>query len=254
MKYLWMFCIISVSCFLFYGDWMRLGSSFLQTAAILSAVVFTAGIYTRVSLWSDVPVTTFFSADCLFAGRLFRQDKLRGIILLLTIWSFMVLFAGTVLKSLEYTLRLDLTSSKAFSLAMDLAGVTLFFSVLFYFLRRLVDKRVRSITLMGDIWVLAAFALILITGFMLEGARMAYQPDPDGVWSPIGLLVSKVMRFSRQEDVLKFQAVLYNIHALLVFTAIACVPFTKQFHMFSAQAVTYSSKKYAAMRKRLMHE
>lgn len=254
MKYLWMFCIMSVSCFLFYGDWMRLGSSFLQTAAILSAVVFTAGFYTRVSLWSDVPVTTFFSADCLFAGRLFRQDKLRGALLFLTIWSFMVLFAGTVLKSLEYTLVVDLTSSKAFSLAMDLAGVTLFFTVLFYFLRRLVDKKVRSITLMGDIGVLAALTLILITGFMLEGARMAYQPDADGIWSPIGLLVSKVMRFSGQKDALMFQAVLYNIHALLVFASIACVPFSKQFHMFSAQAVTYWSKKYAEKRKRLMHE
>lgn len=254
MNYIWMSCIITAACILFYGDWMRLYSSFLQTAAVISAVVFTAGIYARVSLWPEVPLTAFFSAECLFAARLFRQDKLRGAILLLTIWSFMVLFAGTVLKSLEYTLLVDLTSSKAFSLAMDLAGVTLFFTVLFYFFRRLADKKVRSITLMGDIGVLAAFALILITGFMLEGARMAYQPDPDGVWSPIGLLVSKVMRFSRQEEVLKFQAVLYNIHALLVFTAIACVPFTKQFHMFSAQAVTYSSKKYAAIRKRLMHE
>lgn len=249
-----MFCIISVSCLLFYGDWMRLDSAFLQTAAVISAVLFAAGIYARISLWSDVPLTTFFSADCLFAARLLRQDKLRGVILFLTIWSFMVLFAGTVLTSLEYTLLVDLTSSKAFSLAMDLAGVTLFFTVLFYFLRRLVDKKVRSITLMGDIGILAALALILITGFMLEGARMAYQPDPDGVWSPIGLLVSKILRFSRRGDALKFQAVLYNIHALLVFASIACVPFTKQFHMFSAQAVTYWSKKYAEKRKRLMHE
>ena len=185
---------------------------------------------------------------------MFRQEKLRGVILFLTIWSFLVLFAGTILKSLEYTLLMDLTSSRTFSLAMDLAGVTLFLAILFYSIRRLIDKKIRSITLMGDIGVLAAFALILITGFMLEGTRIAERPDPDALWSPIGRLVASTMRFSRPGEALRLHDVFYNIHALFVFTAIACVPFTKQFHMFSALAVTYSSKKYAELRKRLMHE
>ena len=267
MPYLWTFLIAATACLVFYGDFERL-DGLLKAAAAVSGAVFAAGFYSRVSLWSNRPsesedsasvtplslLSRFFSIDCFFAMRLYRQDRLRGIILLLTIWSFLTLFAGTVMKSFEYTLSADLTSSVAFSLAMDIAGLVLFITCLFYLVRRLLDREARSITAKGDYFVLAAFLLIVLTGFMLEGARLALEHDPEAAWSPVGLLASNAVHLVRRDDYTGFIDFLYKLHGFLVFAFIAGIPFSKQFHMFTAQVITHEAKKRSGRRERLMHE
>ncbi len=271
MTYVAVLAVAIIAAFAFYGDWVRLGSPLLQAAAAVSGVVFLAGFHARVSTWARAAATDtggdsllriltsamvkFFSPDCLFAARLFREHRVRGAVLAVTIWSFMALFAGTLLLSSEYTFGLDLTSSRLFSLVMDLAGGALFLAILFYIIRRMADREARAIAVMGDHLVLWAFLLIILTGFALEGARIAYYRDADAGWSPLGLLASEAVgRLAAREDIPRIKGVLYNLHALLVFAFIAYVPFSKQFHMFSAQVVTAGARERARLRKRLMHE
>lgn len=265
MGYILASVLAALVCFVFYGDWMRLGSHFLQAAAVVSGAVFLAGMYARVSVWTKggaglpglvyASVAGFFSPDCLLGRRLYREHKIRGVVLAVTIWSFLALLAGTLSTSFEYTFRLDLTSSRIFSLIMDVSGAALLVTTAFYIVRRLVDKGARVIAVMEDHVLLWGLLVIVLTGFLLEGARMAAYPGPEAAWSPAGMLASKLITaFAAGGDMPGLRNALYNLHALIVFAYIAYTPYSKQFHMFAAQIVTAGARESARERRRLMHE
>lgn len=265
MGYILALASAALVCFVFYGDWVRLGSHILQAAAVASGAVFLAGMYARVSIWTkggaglmgfvSASVAGFFSPDCLLGRRLYREHKIRGVILAVTIWSFLALFAGTLFTSFEYTLRLDLTSSRIFSLVMDVSGAALLVTTAFYIVRRLVDRESRVIAVMEDHVLLWGLLSIVLTGFLLEGTRMAAYPDPEAAWSPAGMLASRLITaFVAGKDMPGLRNALYNLHAFIVFAFIAYIPFSKQFHMFAAQIVTARARESARERERLMHE
>lgn len=249
---------------LFSGDFVRLGSLTFQIIALISLTIFIIGFWSRVSVWARggspeilrKTLTSVFSIDCLFAFRLFDKSKIRGLILVLTIWSFSILTMGSICLSLEYLLRTDLTSSGVFSLSMDLAGSALLLSILFYLGRRLIVRRARQIAVMDDVALLLTFLLIVITGFANVGLRLAYMGVTADTMRPTGVLFSRViLSFSHNPAViLKIKDVVWKIHALLAFFLLAYIPFSKQFHMFAAQIVTKDAERRKRELRSILHE
>lgn len=252
---------------LFSGDFVRLGSLTFQIIALLSITVFFIGFWSRVSVWakgrpsgsSDIlrkALSSVFSIECLFAYRLFTEGRIRGLILVLTIWSFTVLTMGSICLSLEYLLRTDLTSSGVFSISMDLAGSALLLSILFYLGRRLIVRRARQIAVMDDIVLLFLFLLIVITGFATEGLRLAYMGVTPDTMRPAGaLLAGAITSFSPNPAViLRVKNVAWKIHALLAFFLLAYIPFSKQFHMFAAQIVTKDAGRRKKELRSILHD
>ncbi|MEJ2695759.1 MAG: respiratory nitrate reductase subunit gamma [Candidatus Sulfobium sp.] len=258
--YITVFFIIA----LFSGDFVRLGSLTFQIIAILSLTIFVTGFWSRVSVWakggsSDIlrkALASVFSIECLFAYRLFSKSMIRGLILVLTIWSFSVLTIGSICLSLEYLLRTDLTSSGFFSLSMDIAGSALLLSILFYLGRRLIVERARQIAVMEDMVLLFTFLLIVITGFANEGLRLAYMGVAPETMRPAGaLLAGAITSFSHNPAViLRVRDVVWKIHALLSFFLLAYIPFSKQFHMFAAQIVTKEAGRRKRELRSILHE
>src|SRR5690606_24490568 len=76
--------------------------------------------------------------------------------------------------------------------------------------------------------ILLAILAMLVTGFLIEGWRIAATDDPWGAWSPVGNFVASVSKpVMSQDALLVSHRVGWWTHLLLVFAFIAWAPFSK---------------------------
>ncbi len=243
-------------------------------AAALSIIIFLAGSWFRISVWQrgrDDPsdhisnktvfgligmsLRYFFSKDCLLASRVMERSKPRGVMLIFVYWGFIILFIGTLIVAFDYDFGLNLLKGKLylyFSLILDIAGGLALISLLFYILRRYMFSKHAVVSNWDDAVVLILMFLVVLSGFCIEGLRLARFDPPLMDWSPIGAIFS--LFFSEFAKELSTLRILYRIlwifHSLSALTLIAYIPFSKQFHMFAAQITTLE----ASMRKKALKE
>jgi nitrate reductase gamma subunit len=263
-----LFLAAAVVILLFWGDYMRLGSTSFKVIAVVSLSVFFLGFWNRISTWSRgggnmrgyeiarEAIKGAFSKECFFACRLFRESKVRGIVLTLTIWAFMILTLGSICLSLEYMLKVDLSSFSAFSVLMDCSGLLLFCCIVFYLLRRVVVKGPRSIAAADDLFLLTLFLIVIVSGFAVEGLRIAYAGASSEPHSPVGGVLAKLfLSYSEAPAVIsRLKDFVWKSHALCAFVFFSYIPFSKQFHMFAAQIVTRDADKRRKQLWRILHE
>ncbi len=77
--------------------------------------------------------------------------------------------------------------------------------------------------------------IILVSGFLVEGARMAVTEmnTPLAYWSPIGLIFAKMLVWLGEGALLGMHKVLWWFHLLLVVAFIALIPLTRFKHLFT---------------------
>ena len=199
---------------------------------------------------------------------LMRRDKNAGRAHALIFFSFVLLFIGTSIITLEYDILGPLFNIHYwngsfylwFSLVLDLAGLGLIAGMLYMMYRRkwmklpkLDYKRLdrqpgdadydRSQYRREDWAFLWALILIGITGFVLEAARLVWLSDRPEVWdyrlwSPVGAILAYMMQAIgfTAEGASAFRSGLWWFHGLLALTFIAFIPFTKIKHIFTASA------------------
>ncbi len=197
---------------------------------------------------------------------LVRRDKSAGRAHALIFLGFVLLFIGTSTITLEYDILEPLFGVKfwygyfylLFSLVLDLAGLGLIVGLIYMMYRRkwlnlpkLDYKRVdrqegdpdydRSQYRREDWAFLWSFILIGITGFILEATRLVWLSGRPEVWdyrmwSPVGALLAQVMQSLglASESAGEFRPYLWWFHGLLSLTFIACIPYTKIKHIFTA--------------------
>lgn len=234
--------------------------------AVLTLVLFLFGIWDRISLWlrgrdEDSEVLTgvgitgliklslvnFFSMDCFFARRVFKRSKLRGIMLIFIVWSFIALFIGTVLVSLDHYLRLNFlrgTTYLAFSLILDLAGGFLLLGTAVALLRRYVFKPERMVGSLEDGVILMLLLSVVLSGFAVEGLRLAVTKPLSNDWSPVGAIFAEFLKMALGANLTalsSFYITVWILHFLFAFSFIVYIPYSKQFHMFAAQITTLAA-------------
>jgi Fe-S oxidoreductase len=197
---------------------------------------------------------------------LVRRDKSAGRAHGLIFLGFVLLFIGTSTITLEYDILEPLFGVKfwygnfylLFSLVLDLAGLGLIVGLIYMMYRRkwlnlpkLDYKRVdrqecdpdydRSQYRREDWAFLWSFILIGITGFILEATRLVWLSGRPEVWdyrlwSPVGALLAQIMQALGMvsESAEAFRPYLWWFHGLLSLTFIACIPYTKIKHIFTA--------------------
>ncbi len=79
---------------------------------------------------------------------------------------------------------------------------------------------------------------ILVTGFVIEGARMAVTEmgTPLALWSPVGLAVAKLLGPIGEPGLRTLHAGLWWFHLLLALAFIAVIPYTKFRHILTTSA------------------
>ena len=95
--------------------------------------------------------------------------------------------------------------------------------------RRYVIKAGKMNNLLEDPLMLGFLLVIGITGFMIEGFRLAAEPVPWMGWSPVGSFLAGLLDGSS----LGAHATIWWVHSLLSLSLIVYLPFSKLFHVIA---------------------
>ena len=161
-------------------------------------------------------------------------------------WGFFLLFIGTTLIVIQADFTdllfdyvfLKGTFYKLFSITLDCAGVLAIIMLGALFFRRFVLKPEGLETKRDDVIMHGLLFIILVTGFVIEGARMAVTELGSGLaaWSPVGLLAAKLMAGIGEEGLRLVHRLTWWFHLLLVMGFIILIPSTKFRHIFTTSA------------------
>jgi Fe-S oxidoreductase/nitrate reductase gamma subunit len=163
-------------------------------------------------------------------------------------WGFLILVIGTTLVFIQADFLHPLfgiiflkgTFYKIFSLALDIAGFVAIVMLLGFLIRRFIFKPKGLETTKDDYIMHGLLLAILITGFVIEGFRMAateLNQNPElAKWSPIGLLFAKAYVNMPESTLLAMHKSFWWIHLLLVMGFFVSIPFIKFRHILTTSA------------------
>ncbi|MCI0443739.1 4Fe-4S dicluster domain-containing protein [bacterium] len=232
--------------------------------SFISMGVFFYGFYRRIQKYRrGRPAGRFnrFGQRFLKAARIMAQnstiwkrDAYAGFAHTLIFWGFVVLFIGTVIVFIDHDilrfLGLHLLQGPfylGFSLVLDIFGVLFLLGLLLMIFRRsaihppqLDYARVdlyegqydRSGYSMDDKIFLGLLFIIGLTGFFIEGFRIAADRPAFEVWSPVGwVLADATDALGFKVTANSLHAYTWWFHAVMVVVFIAYIPFSKAMHM-----------------------
>jgi len=171
-----------------------------------------------------------------------------GVYHALFFWGFVTLFVGTLLVMLQADLLTPVFEVNLlqggfyliFSLALDIAGAVAILMLAGLFVRRFLVKPAGLETKPEDLWIHGLLFAILLTGFFIEGARMAATElvsNPElARYSPVGLLVARGMSGLSPQGLSTLHVFLWWLHLLLALGFIAALPFSKLRHILYTSA------------------
>ena len=161
-------------------------------------------------------------------------------------WGFFLLFIGTCLIVLQADFTDPLFGLKflkghfylLFSLVLDIAGAVAICMLAGLFVRRYLLKPAGLETRREDALIHGLLMVILVTGFVIEGARMAATELGTDLayWSPVGLLFAKALAGLGESGQRALHLALWWLHLLLALGFVALLPFTKLRHILTTSA------------------
>ncbi|MEP7274063.1 MAG: heterodisulfide reductase-related iron-sulfur binding cluster [Acidobacteriota bacterium] len=221
----------------------------------LAVVIATYGLYRRIARWRrGMPVDRFdrtperlrmFLRHALAQGRTVREHS-SAVFHTLIYTGFIVLTIATTVVFLDYDLGLPLMRGNFYlyfqSFFVDVFGALVVVGVLIAIVRRVVIKPAKLVFTGEATGILLAILLIAVTGFLLEGWRIAVTADPWGSWSPVGYLIARGSDAVMSGDSMRVaHLIAWWTHACLVFGFLAWAPYTKMAHVVFGPLNIYTS-------------
>jgi Fe-S oxidoreductase/nitrate reductase gamma subunit len=162
-------------------------------------------------------------------------------------WGFVVLFIATVVVMIDYDFGIPIMKGRFYlyfqSLFVDVFGVVAILGITLAGFRRWVLRPKQLVYTTESNIILAAIFAILVTGFLLEGWRIAATDDPWGSWSPFGNLVAKISKpLMSMDALLVSHRICWWLHLVLVFGFIAWAPFSKMAHVVNSSLNIYTAR------------
>jgi len=220
---------------------------------IPTVAIFCYGLWRRVRLWRIGHAENRWDQvgqrirlvlkNAVLQAKL-AQNPVAGVFHIAFSWGFAVLFLATVVVMLQEDLRIPIMHGGFYlwfqSLFVDVMGGLAIIGVIIAWVRRSV-VRPRALTqgrnnpsILDDWIFLAHYLLIMWTGFLIEGARIAATNDPWGAWSPVGYLHAKLLSsFLSVSGLQTLHRSLWWFHLCISFTFLAYLPFSKLMHIFT---------------------
>lgn len=222
---------------------------------ILAAIVmyfFIAGIIKRYKMWMIGKPSTldfkktlgkrigYFISNGIFHKSILREN-FPGIMHLLLFWGFLFLFLGTatiVIQDDFLELLFDIKFIVGnfyliFSFILEIAGLMAIVGILLALYRRYVVKPKRLDSKPEDGIILAWILVVLVTGFTVEGARIAATGFEYERWSFVGWMVSGM--FSGSEAGLRLaHVILWYLHLVLSIGLIGYIVYSKLLHIITS--------------------
>ncbi len=230
----------------------------LYALGMISVLIMLYGFYRRSQIWKQGQPEPELDRPTDRLNRLLTHglgqakvlwQRYPGLMHTAMFWAFLLLFVGTALATIDYDITLPVFGFKilrgwfylAYELVLDLAGFAFVAGLGMAVYRRYI---VGSVRLNGD-WgfgfVLTTFLLINLTGFLVEGIRIAVAQPTWAAWSPIGLATGALFQaFGASASSLHgIYMSTWLVHVALVMAFIASIPYTPLMHLFTAPLNIY---------------
>jgi len=220
--------------------------------ALTAIVIMALGFLKRLELYRQGKSANRFDAPqarALQALKLIVSQKkvinqpFPGLFHALFFWGFLILFIGTVLIVIQadFTDLLFgvkfLTGNfyKFFSLTLDIAGLTAIIMLSALLVRRYIIRPEGLETKVDDAVMHSLLLVILLTGFFIEGSRMAATEVGSALapWSPVGNVVAIMLLETDPQTLLTLHKLTWWLHLLLAMCFIAIIPRIKFRHIFT---------------------
>ncbi|HEX7568821.1 MAG TPA: 4Fe-4S dicluster domain-containing protein, partial [Anaerolineaceae bacterium] len=171
--------------------------------------------------------------------------KAPGITHAFLFWGMLLLFIGTllVMAQADFTepvFNLDFlkgTFYLLFSLTLDIAGAVVIVMLCGFIVRRYFYKPKGLVTTKDDYLIYGLLIAILLTAYLVEGARMAVTEINSNpylaLFSPVGLLVARLLAGLSESTLREIHRLVWWVHFFLAMGIIAAIPFTKFRHLFT---------------------
>ena len=214
----------------------------------LATGIFLAGVGAHVYVWKksarsrELP----FSGDALkrmildtFLGlRVLQGDIAAGMMHLFIFWGFLSLFIGTSLLAIHHYIFtfLEGTAYLIFSLIMEVGGLILLTGIIWALIRRYLQRVPRLERRVEDALIPLWLMLAALSGFVLEGLRLAFQQPSWGAWSFVGWWIGGLFSTAGAEGIYPY---LWWGHTFICLGFIGVIPYTKLFHVLGAPAGIY---------------
>jgi len=225
--------------------WNIHGYGLMYLLFILALVVFVYGFYKKYKLWRlgseedriyDVPTRIYNVIIHALAHRRILREGYAGSFHSFIFYGFLLFVFGTFVVALQADLGLEVYKGGFYlglTLLMDLGGLAAIIGIVMAYYRRYVLKPDGLDNQSDDAYSLHLLLLIIITGFFMEGLRIAATQDPWAVWSPVGMLFATVFGAASVKTLQNIHVVLWWVHLLLAFGFIAYLPYSKLLHIIT---------------------
>ncbi len=231
--------------------WAEIGQYLL---GLITVVVFVYGIYRHVQRWrmGEADRRSGKRGQRLLAvlvqavgQKRTVEEPYAGFMHLTIFWGMIVLALGTALATVDWDVTrlffgfqfLTGTFYIIFELALDIFGLLLMVGLGMAIYRRYIQRpeRLQNLPtpkLARDDWlVLAALTGIAITGYLVEGLRIAVTKPDWAVWSPVGAALASIFETIGDPTNRTLHMAIWSAHTLIAFGLIASIPYTKLFHI-----------------------
>jgi Fe-S oxidoreductase/nitrate reductase gamma subunit len=221
----------------------------------LTLVVFAVGFYRRWRLWQiGAPANRLDHPRERLAG-LFRQTGLHekllkryrgaGLYHFAFLWGFFILLLGTFVVFLQEDLHIPIMHGWFYlifqSLTLNIFGLLFIVAIAAAIVNRYVLRPTRlKPDKADDAIILVLLLTILVTGFLIQGARIQLTHDPWAAWSPVGNVIGQALASAFDTPQLfALHRFLWWCHLLIVFGFIGWIPYSKLLHIATSPANIY---------------
>ena len=178
----------------------------------------------------------------LFTGKVTRKKHV-GIFHSMIYYGFTILLIATELVAIHADTPFQLYKGPVYivvSFLADWAGVAIIIGIAFAYYRRYIKKPdyLSATRPKRELFMYGMILALVLLGFFLEGMRLvgSGMPINEQLWSPVGWIAALMLKSFNWSDsalVTTYQ-VSWFVHMVNTMVFIACIPYTKFLHMFSA--------------------
>jgi Fe-S oxidoreductase/nitrate reductase gamma subunit len=228
---------------------------FMYVSMVIALIVFTYGLWLHVRVWRIGKADPRWDQPWKRARRLLvdgfghrslLKDTAAGTMHLLIFAGILVLFSATIMVFLDIDLGIPLLHGAFYlvfqSLLVDLFGLGALIGVAIAAYRRYIQRVARlEQGRPADGALLVVLGILLITGFAIEGLRIASTHDQWAMWSPIGAAVGLGLSALIRDDagLRTAHATMWLFHVAFWHATLALLPFTKLLHLVTSPLNVY---------------
>jgi Fe-S oxidoreductase/nitrate reductase gamma subunit len=175
-----------------------------------------------------------------FTGKVTRNLNV-GLFHSLIYYGFVILLIATELVAIHADTPLKIykgTTYIVISFLADIAGIVILLGLALAFHRRYIKKPdyLSATKPKRELFMYAMLVGLVVLGYVLEGMRIAGTGMPIGesTWSPVGWIVAGFFSGMSEESLASTYKIVWLIHMFHTMAFIACIPFTKFWHIIAA--------------------